>query len=245
MKTTLIITALILLVGCNQKQPSTNNTYITNPINGGGGTTPCTGTNCGSGGTTTPTGCDGVARSGASICYYKNIPTVQVSGGVYGQSYWRSSSLSSSISQNQFRTDGTFNVRIIARSPQSGTSTFGRSCSPYMLNSTKLRVKIQLHKQGVSLGEEATLTSDIGTPSAVWRFTPPGGTTDPYVLEVVNVESNARCTGAYGTALASCSTNPYYGIPVQTNTAYSTECAAFDIQFATDDTYDLPGARAN
>jgi hypothetical protein len=114
-----------------------------------------------------------------------------------------------------------------------------------MLNSTKLRVKLQLHKQGVSLGEEATLTSDIGVPSSVWHFTPPGGTTSPYIIEVVNVESNARCTGAYGTALASCPTNPYYNIPVQTNTAYATECAAFDIQFATDDTYDLPGVSAN
>ena len=114
-----------------------------------------------------------------------------------------------------------------------------------MQNSNKLRVKIQLHKQGVSLGEEATLTSDIGVPSSVWHFTPPGGSTAPYILEVVNVESNARCSGAYGSPLSGCSTSPYYGIPVQTNTAYATECVAFDIQFSTDNTYDLPGASAN
>lgn len=189
--------------------------------------------------------CDGIPKSGIKNCYYKNIPTIQVSGGTYGQLFWSSGTRGSNISQKQFITDQSFNVRIIARSPSSGTSTFGRTCSPYMLNSTKLRIKVQLHKQGLSLGEEAILTSDIGVPSKVWHFKTQGGMTEPYVLDVINVESNARCTGAYGTPLESCSENPYYGIPVQTQRDYSTECAAFDIQFATDYTYDLPGLRAN
>ncbi len=251
MKTLIILFLFVAVVGCNSKQPAVNNTYITNPITGGGGGTctgtncpaPCTGSNC-----TTPTpisGCDGIARANATSCYYKNIPRVQVSGGVYGQSFWKSNNLPGGISQNQFVTDASFNVRIIARSPTSGNSTFGRSCSPYMLNSKKLRVKIQLQKAGVSPGEEATLTSEIDVPSKVWRFSPPKGTTQPYVLEVVNVESDARCSGAYGTPLASCPSNPYSGIPVNTSTQYQTECAAFDIQFSTDETYDLPGALAN
>lgn len=236
MKTNIfIILLLAALVGCNAKAPSTTsvtNNYTSNPITtdggGTGGTTP---------GTTTLSGCDGVSRTNATKCYYKNIPTVQVSGGVPGQIYWSSTTLPSSISQNQFVTDASFNVRIIPRAADPNVlSGAGRTCSPFTVNnSKKLKVQLMLRKQGVGLGEVITLTADRDTPSAKGSFTVPGGTTQPYILEVTSVLSDTRCTWAGGTSAIYC---PYADIPI--NTLGPTECVAFDIQYSTDDTYDLP-----
>ncbi len=212
----------------------------TNPVTGGTGTGTGTGTGAGS------TGCDGVARAGATQCYYKNIPTVMASGGAYGSTWWSSTQFiaSSGNSPNQFSTDATFNVRIIPRSPVANAlSTFGRTCSPFMMYATKLKVQLMLHKNGVSVGEVATLTSTLDAPSNVWRFTVPVSTT-PLVLEVVNVLSDSRCTSNYGSAPSSCKTNPYLDIPIN-GTTWPTECVGFDIQYSTDTTYDLPGAPAN
>ena len=237
MKTHILILVLVALVGCNPKQPSPstagttviNNTYTTNPVTGDG-----TGTGTG----TTISGCDGIARDSATRCYYKNIPTVQVSGDVtLNTPFWLSTNLPSSISQNQFATDATFNVRIIPRAADATkTSISGKTCSPFTVNnSKKLQVKLMLRKQGVGLGEVITLTADRDTPSSKGIFTVPGGTTSPYILEVTSVQSDTRCTWAGGTSTTLC---PYAPIPV--NTLGPTECVAFDIQYSTDDTYDLP-----
>jgi hypothetical protein len=160
-----------------------------------------------------------------------------VSGGLPGQTYWSSLNLSSAISQNQFVTDGTFNVRIIPRlANPNALSASGKVCSPFMVgNSKALKVQLMLRKQGVGLGEIQTLTSTNDTPSAVAHFTPPGGTTQPYILEVVSVLSDTRCTWAGGTSTLYC---PYADIPI--NTLGPTQCVAFDIQYSTDNTYDLP-----
>jgi hypothetical protein len=237
MKKYLSIILLVALVGCNSKQPSTStvtNTYVTNPATSGSSSSTSTSSTTGA---TSPAGCDGVARGTATTCYYKNIPTVQVSGGVPGQTYWSSVNLPTSISQNQFVTDGTFNVRIIARTALASVlSSSGKICSPFMVgNSKKLKVQLMLRKQGVGLGEVQTLTSSNDTPSAVAHFTPPGGTTQPYILEVTSVLSDTRCTWAGGSNNLYC---PYADIPI--NTLGPTECEAFDIQFSTDNTYDLP-----
>ena len=190
--------------------------------------------------------CDGVARNGMTHCYYKNIPTVFASGGIYGQTWWSSTSFiaGSGNSPGQFSTDATFNVRIIPRTPvANSTSTFNKVCSPYRMYATQLQVKLMLHKNGVSVGEVATLNSTIGVPSKVWHFTNLPATSDPLILEVVNVNSDSRCTGFYGSKPASCTSSPYLDIPI--NTVGPTECVAFDIQYSTDSTYDLPGASAN
>jgi hypothetical protein len=107
---------------------------------------------------------------------------------------------------------------------------------------TKLKVQLMLHKSGVSVGEVATLTSSLNTPSNVWHFTIPA-TSTPLILEVINVNSDSRCTGIYGSKPTSCTTNPYLDIPI--NNDGPTECVAFDIQYSTDQTYDLPGTTAN
>lgn len=236
MKTNLTIILLVALVGCNSKQPAVTNTYITNPITSG--TTLTNGTTAGT--NTAPSGCDGIARTNATQCYYKNIPTVQVSGGLPGQVYWSSLNLPAAISQNQFATDATFNVRIIARRADQLLSASGRTCSSFTANnSKKLKVQLMLRKQGVGLGEAITLTSDLDTPSAVAHFTPPAGTTQPYILEVVSVLADIRCNWAGGSSSLYC---PYSDIPINTynNNTAPTDCVAFDIQYSTDNTYDLP-----
>lgn len=211
-----------------------------------GSTTTCTTIGTGTTTGTSVSGCDGVSRNGASRCYYKNIPTVLASGGTYGQTWWSSTNFISTTgnSPGQFSTDASFNVRIIPRTPTANsTSTFGKTCSPYRMYATKLKVQLMIHKSGVSVGEVATLTAPINTASNVWHFTVPSGTTDPLVLEVINVSSDSRCTGFYGSNPSSCTSNPYLDIPI--NTAGPTECVAFDIQYSTDETYDLPGSSAN
>jgi hypothetical protein len=257
MKTNLFTILILAFMGCTKQQPATTNNYVTSPATAASTastasttsttTTTCTTTNgvnncttTTTGGAVAPSGCDGVTTANATKCYWKNIPTIQVSGGVYGQRFWISTGLPASISQNQFITDARFNVRIIPRTSTSGTSTFGRTCSSQH-NTTQLKVKLQLQKQGISPGEEATLTSAIDVPSSVWHFTAPYGTALPYVLEVVNVESDAACSASYRWPTSTCPRQ----IPINTNTLNPTECAAFDIQFATDETYDLPGVSAN
>jgi hypothetical protein len=236
MKTNIFIILLLASVGFGCKQQAapagstvTNNTYTTNPITSGGTTT---GTS-----TNSVSGCDGIARSGATSCYYQNIPTVQVSGGLPGQTYWSSVNLPSAISQNQFATDATFNVRIIPRVADPNVlSASGKTCSPFTINnSKKLQVKLMLRKQGTSLGPVVTLSADRDVASSKGMFTVPGGTTTPYILEVVSVMSDTRCTWAGGSSTLYC---PYADIPV--NNLGPTECVAFDIQFSTDYTYDLP-----
>lgn len=248
MKNLSILILILGLASCSVKSTSsktsssTSNPSTTNPGDTGGGGSGGGGGGSGGDGVTS---CDGVARSGATLCYYKNIPTIIASGGTYGQTWWSSSQFitDSGNSPSQFSTDATFNVRIIPRSSTaSTTSTFGKSCSTYMTYATKLQVQLMLRKNGTSLGEVATLDAAINSASKVWRFTVPA-TSEPLILEVVNVLSDSRCTGFYGSKPSGCSTNPYKDIPI--NQKGPTECVAFDIQYSTDETYDLPGSSAN
>jgi hypothetical protein len=247
--TVLLITGILASCSVKTTDTASSTSSGTSPISTGGGSTGGGGNTGGGGGNTGGGGstisCDGVARAGVTKCYFKNIPTITASGGTFGQSWWSSTSYVAATGSDPkvFSTDATFNVRIIPRVATTGsTSTFGKSCSTYMNYATKLKVQLMLHRNGVSVGEIATLTADMDIPSKVWHFTVPASS-DPLVLEVVNVLSDSRCSGKYGTKLSTCSTNPYYDIPI--NTKGPTECVAFDLQFSTDETYDLPGASAN
>ena len=239
-KNVVIVLALSSLMACSVKSSHSNKPPVADNLPSS--VSPVAGS---SSGTSAPS-CDGVVRDGVTHCYYKNISTLFASGGNLGQSWWSSTSFiaSSGNSPNQFSTDATFNVRIIPRAPvANATSTFGKTCSPYRMYATKLQVQLMLHKNGVSVGEVATLNSTIGSPSNVWHFTNLPRTSDPLILEVVNVQSDSRCTGFYGEKPSSCTSTPYLDIPI--NTTGPTECVAFDIQYSTDSTYDLPGASAN
>ncbi len=241
--TLLLITILAISACAEKKTGSTVNQYITNPVTGTGtgGVNPVTGT----GGTGALTGCsDAVVRSGATKCYYTNLNKITLSGpGTPGPVYWSSiNNLPTHISPNQFRTDAKFAVRMKPSHPAAlSNSLQGRKCSDALAtNFNKLKVYVMLRRSTDTMGGELKeLTADVGSYSNTARFTPPGGTTNPYILEVVGVQSDHRCTGKYGTPLSGCSTNPYYDIPVDNNT-FPTNCVAFNLEFATDETYDLP-----
>jgi hypothetical protein len=248
MKNVTKISFLLLLVAttlasCSQKTSGTKTVYTTV-------TNPSTGTDTGTGtGTGTVTGCsDGVARSGTTSCYYSNLPRLVISGpGTYGTTIWSSkNNLPSSISQNQFRTDATFAVRIKPTYPLANEpSRQGRTCSGYTsTNFTKLKVWVMLRRSIDSLGEVQELTASVNSYSNTARFTVPGGTSDPYIVEVIGVNSDHRCNTVYGSLStsdrAACTAGTkYYDIPVNSTTA-PTECVAFKMDIATDDTYDLP-----
>lgn len=188
---------------------------------------------------------DGTTDTTSPTSTYFTIPNIIASGGTYGQTWWSSTSYVAQTGRdpNEFTTDKIFNVRIIARSPGNTTgqkSTFDRNCASWMLNSTKVQAQIMLHTSGV--GETATLESAIGVPSKVWRFSVPKSSS-PLVLEVVNVKSDSACSGKYGSVPSGCTFLP---IPINNGTPTPpTECVAFDIQYSTDWTTDLPGVRAN
>lgn len=239
-----LLLALATISSCSQKTSGTKivNTTVTNPSTGTGGTTTNpsnpTVTNCS----------DGVYRSGTSSCYYSNIPRLVFSGpGTYGTTIWSSkNNLPSSISQNQFRTDATFAVRIKPSYPLANeASRQGRTCSGYTsTNFTKLKVWVMLRRSIDSLGEVQELTASVNAYSNTARFTVPGGTSDPYIVEVIGVNSDHRCNAVYGSLSASdkaaCTAGTkYFDIPVNSTTA-PTECVAFKMDVATDDTYDLP-----
>lgn len=239
---TLLMSMLLILGACAQKKEGkttnvTNNYSGTTGSSGTGTTNPITGTGGG------VTGCsDGVARSGATRCYYNNLDTFVFSGpGTRGPVYWSSANnLPSHISPNQFRTDASFAVRMKPLVADGGTSIQGRKCSQYTKTYfNKLKVEVMLRRSGDGLGEVKTLTGSVNGTSNTVRFTVPGGTTEPYVLEVVSVLSNHRCDSHYGSAPSGCP-NAFFDIPLVTSTANPTECVAFNLEYATDDTYDFP-----
>jgi len=242
---TLLMSMLFIFGACAQKKAGSTN--VTNNYPGGGGS----GSGGGGGtGTTNPietggaTGCsDGVARSGATRCYYKNIPRIVVSGpGTFGGIYWSSTNLPSSISQNQFRTDASFRVRIKPVRPMANeTSLQGRKCAGNLSNIwDKLKVLISLRRKNDPFSNYVDFTANVDTYSSTKDMFVPGGTSDPYILEVVGVQSNSRCKPEYGSPMSGCP-NAFYDIPLNTNvTSNPTECVAFEIQYSTDDTYDLP-----
>lgn len=241
------------LSACNVK---TTTSKISSTVNT---STSGTSTSTGTTGTSTTVGgitCDGVYHDGATRCYYKNIPTIQVMGATTtavanGTPYWSSSNWiasNSGISPNQFATDATFNVRIIPRFPSSGVAASnpavsGKSCSPFSPTTDtfkKLYVQLRLRTQNSTGGDIATLTSTLDTPSNVWHFTVPASS-QPLVLEVVNVMADIRCNWSGGKSYC-----PYADIPLNSpTTKAATECVAFDLQYSTDETYDLPGVSAN
>lgn len=252
MKKITSISLLLLLVAltttsCTQKTSGTKTVYttVTNPSTGGG--TGGTG-GTGGGGTTNPTGCsDGVPRNGSTECYYTNIPRVVVSGpGKYGTTIWSSRNLDSSISQNQFRTDATLAIRLKPTYPNAlETSIQGRTCAGHTAaNFSKLKVSIMVRKANSSLGYTQDLIADVNSFSNTARYRVPVGTSDPFIVEVIGVSSNHRClTQYYGNLTtqekAACNSGTlWYDIPV--NAGSATECVAFKMDMATDDTYDLP-----
>jgi hypothetical protein len=205
----------------------------------------------GNGNGTGPSSCsDGIARAGVTSCYYSNLPRMVFNGpGTYGETLWSSATgLPQNISPNQFRTDASFAVRMKPSYPIANElSRQGRTCGQYLAtNFSKLKVYVMFRRSVDSIGEVKELTANVNAYSNTARFTVPGGTTEPYILEVVGLATDHRCkANIYGnlsdTQNAACNAGTLYlGIPYRTPTTAPTECVAFSMDMATDNTYDLP-----
>jgi hypothetical protein len=249
---TIFILIMTVLSACSVKstssKSSTTSTSGTSPVNGNGSST-----------TTGGIACDGINNTGATKCYFKNIPTIQVMGvssANIGKTIWSSSNpqhLDTSIPQNQFTTDEVFNIRIVPRmaiktNQAVNPSVPGKSCDHTKTNdiiASKLLVQLKLQTKeedlaGLTSGEVATLSAGIDEASKVWHFSK-RVTRSNLVLKVITVLSDSRCKQPNGAGYC-----PFADIPLSYPTqTYPTECVAFDIQFSTDETYDLPGASSN
>lgn len=240
----LLLLVAVTTMSCTQKTTGTTKVVYKDPITGN----PVDPSNPNPTYPTNPSGCsDGVARNGVTECYYTNIPRVVVSGpGKYGTTIWSSRNLDSSISQNQFRTDATLAIRLKPSYPNAlETSIQGRTCSGHTAaNFSKLKVSIMVRKANSSLGYTQDLIANVNSFSNTARFRVPVGTSDPFIVEIIGVSSNHRCTTQYygnltSQEVAACNSgNLWYDIPV--NSGSATECVAFKMDMATDDTYDLP-----
>lgn len=239
----LFVLVFLFASACGQKTVTTTNNI--NSTTNASSTSSSNNSNSTSG--STISSCDGVIRSGATSCYYKNLPEIALNGpGTSGVTYWSSSAdlANTGISQDQFRTDATFNVRMIPSYITDGRkSKQNRTCSQFTAkNFTKMKLAVMLTKSGVSVGQTIQLTASADS-NGNWSysnkgiFTVPAGTTDPLTLSVVGVQTNHRCTGMYGTAPTNCE---FMDIPVVSNTSYPTECVGFRLEMSTDETFDLP-----
>lgn len=227
----LLLLLSVTLSGCAEKTKgkSVVNNYITNPSTNGG-------SNGGSGNGDTDG--DGVVDGNDSrVTFYTNLPLLTIQGpGTLGM-YWSSANnLPAYISPNQFRTDAKFSVRIKPSRVTGGTalsnsSYAAKSCSTFTSNSfSKMQVKLMLRRSGDSLGEVVTVSADVDSTSAAQAFTVPGGTSQPYILEVVEVLTDHRCKQSGGKLYC-----PYADIPY--SSGGPTDCVGLKVEFATDSSY--------
>ncbi|MEA9357087.1 hypothetical protein SHI21_12755 [Bacteriovorax sp. PP10] len=252
MKTSLFMTLVLMMaVGCQQKTSTNKKSSSTSNSSTGTGTIDL------STGNQTLDGCDGVYRADATSCYRSDIPTFTLSGtststGVsIGPVLWSSrTSLPSTYSQNSFVTDATFKVRIKPSYPNANArSAQGRLCSgPMAYNFTRVKVYLMLRRTIDSITTYKEITAKVGAYSTKTALSIPGGTTEPYILEVVGIATDHRCNAAYGSLSANekaaCTAGTYWGsIPLVVSSAYPdalTSCAGITLEYSTDSTYDLP-----
>lgn len=185
----------------------------------------------------------GIADFGQTIDYYKlNNPPIVAHGAVGGTIVWSSDTdLPSSYNQNIFYSDSRFNVRVIPKFQNKGVDSRGVTCAYYPQPFEKMNIGINIRRQSSSPGVgEYYQFQDVGAncPSKVRQFSVPA-TSDPLVIEVMNVEWDWSCK--------SYANQGYPNVPGACPYSYVwlTECYKLEIQFSTDTTKDLPGPRAN
>lgn len=257
MKKNYVVTMTLLMIAISGCSVKSTNSKTSSSTSSSTSTLGSSGSSSGSGSGSTSNVCDGIPHDGATRCYYKNLPTIQVMGQTTaairnGVPLWNSRSLGTSISQGQFNTDARFNIRIVPRmavktNPAANPSVAGKSCnhlmsSDYIASKLYVQVKIQTlqdYTSGSANGQVATMSASIDAPSAVYRFDTsslPNDADHPLVLKVVSVLTDSRCRQPNGTNYC-----PFSDLPLSSPTTTApTECVAFDIQYATDETYDLP-----
>jgi hypothetical protein len=148
--------------------------------------------------------------------------------------FWSSESGISAADQGIFLTNSRFNVRIVPRPVEYGSSVMdwsGDSANRcYRASSySKLKLTICVRKESGGCIYQHTFDAEVNKASNVKEFNFPNSP-DPLIVEVLNAESDYNCE------LGNNSYCPYGGHD-------HPACMKFDIQFSTDQTKDLPGTR--
>ncbi|MDD0853815.1 hypothetical protein HBN50_11955 [Halobacteriovorax sp. GB3] len=239
-KTMTLFTVLVLLAsltGCLTKKvskSSKSSTTITSPTDNGDSS---------SGGDSTSDDTDpgsepGLDNGDATAEYYslELILHGTFSPNRYASTYtngimWSSQRDLASVDREIFRTDSTFNVRVVVleNPPQNQNDTHGNRCK-YNDSYSKLSVSVCLrHPEGSCIQTHTFDQVGVDQVSKVKVFNNPPISNEPLVLEVTNISSDYHC---------------------QNNSAYcpvvahiDEGCMRFKLQFSTDYTKDLPGER--
>ncbi len=186
-----------------------------------------------------------------NYCFRTVTPTAKLHGlSSQGNTSWQSS-LHATIPQSYFESDLKFYVRIVPKPVDFTESTNGslvtRRCNPTTVDNnqnkyrySKLRVTLEVKKKGSTFsGDVKTIDAVLNpgslTASSRFRFSTSGP--GEYDIIVKDVKTNHRCSN-WGMGDLNCST--YQDLPYVTNTNYPTDCVAFEVQFSTDYTRDLP-----
>jgi hypothetical protein len=248
----MVVGILFLSASCQNKVNTANTDGTFNPSGTNNPTPIPTGTIIGGdpyNHSACPTGSPpGYSDAGQTIEYYKlNSPTLSAHGSA-GQNrhaashpdgvVWSSLlDMSGSISQNALITNSRFNIRVRALTGIGGNEldSKGIPCIYIANDYTKLQLGITLKKQGTTSGDYF-LFDNVGVNqfSAVHPYTVPFNTNDPLVIEVKDVKWDYTCIDytnqGFPNVPGAC---PYAKV-------WDSSCVAFEIQFSTDDTKDIP-----
>lgn len=182
-----------------------------------------------------------------SLPSYYSLPEVSVHGtsspnynpppnGIF----WASNRNIGSNDQYIFQTDSRLNIRIKALSGPSiyTTDANGIRCNYQPLPYTKLKLSVCVRASSGSCVYQHTFEDvQVGSYSLVKEFSVPANTSDPLVIEVKDVQWDYSCIDyanrGFPDVPGYC---PYAAV------GYA-DCVKFQIEFATDETKDLPGAR--
>lgn len=138
-----------------------------------------------------------------------------------------------------FQTDSRMNIRVKALSAPTANSvdSNGISCTQRPLNYTKLQLDVCVRaKNGSCVFEHSFTDVAVNSYSLVKEFSVPANTSDPLVIEVRDVKWNYDYI-YYGYA------NSSYQDVTEMYAVWYKDCVRFQIEFATDETQDIPGAR--
>jgi hypothetical protein len=153
--------------------------------------------------------------------------------------FWASNRNVGSNNQYIFQTDSRLNLRVKALDAPTANSTDsnGMECTQRPLNYTKLQVNVCVRSASGSCVSEHSFTDvQVGSFSPVKEFNVPANTNEPLVIEVKDVKWNYDYI-YYGYA------NGGYQDVTEMYAVWYKDCVRFQIEFATDETKDIPGPR--
>ena len=153
--------------------------------------------------------------------------------------FWASNRNVGSSDQYIFQTDSRLNIRVKALDAPTANSndSNGINCSQRPLNYTKLQLNVCVRSATGSCVFEHSFTDvEVGSYSKVKEFSVPANTNEPLVIEVKDVKWNYDYI-YYGYQ------NGGYEDVTEMYAVWYKDCVRFQIEFATDETKDIPGSR--